>query len=394
LRKNQRPEAGKWFEQSRDALAQALKLEPAHADTVKRETLMGRTCRWLGTLAAEDGQRRDALLLFEQAVTYLNPVVDANPTDRNTRYECASAWYELGKRARRDGEGPIAVQALGKVRQLMDPKAVGEALTPEEQFLSSRSQIEYALSLNDAGNLDDAMRSLFDAMEVMVKLVERSKPHNQEQALTLAEAYIEFGEMVAGKLGTTDARDAQAEAQAILIELVRVHPQWADARFLLARNYGALAALERDMGNGAEARRKQDLAVKTLEDLSKDNPDNTRFLSELARQQGMNAQLMCDLGKAKEAIPVAVVAIEKLEALLNKGGTRLDELDRKNSGVLLAQIYGILGHSGEVAKDSKLAKSSFAKASEQWTSLQTKHGTDETIEAGLAWSKERLGKIK
>lgn len=394
LRKNQRSEAAGWMEEAQTVLATVLKIEPDHKDKVRMETMLGRTCRWLGLLKAEEGHRSDALVLYQQAVTFLTPAVEANPTDRNTRFECASAWYELGKRARRDGEGAVSVHALGKVPTLLNPKLVGEELSAEEQFLLSRSQIERALSLRDEGKLDDAMRSLFDSMEVMVKLVERSKPNNQEQALTLAEAYIEFGEIVAGKLGNSDAKDAQSEAQSILIELVRVHPQWADARFLLARNYGDLAALERDMGNAAEARRKQDMAVKTMEDLSKDNPDNTRFLTELARQQGMSAQLICDLGKPKDAIPVANQAIDRLSGLLKDGGPRLDEMDRKSCGVLLAQLYGILGHSGEVAKDSKLAKAYFTKASEQWSALQTRHGTDETIEAGLTWSKERLGKLK
>jgi eukaryotic-like serine/threonine-protein kinase len=277
---------------------------------------------------------------------------------------------------------------------LMDTKLIGEELTAQEQFLLARSQIEHALSMRDQGKLDEAMRSLFDSMEVMVKLVERAAPHNQEQALTLAEAYIEFGEIVAGKLGTTDAKDAQSEAQAILTELVRTQPKWAEARYLLARNYGNIAALERDLGKGAEALDRQKLAVQTIEDLSKDNPDNARFLTEFARQKGAHAQLTCDIGKPKDSIPLATAAVEKLEALLQRNDVVLDELDRKSCGVLLAQLYGILGHSGEVAKDAKLAKSSFAKASSQWEAVQAKHGTDDVIEAGLSWSRERLGKFK
>ena len=320
--------------------------------------------------------------------------MEGDPKDRTTRLECATAWYELGGRSRRDGQAAGSVEALAKVPVIMDVNIIGGQLSAQEQFLVARSQIEQALSLRDQGKLDDAMKALFSSMEVMVKLVERSAPHNEEQALTLAESYIEFGEIVAGKLGTTDAKDAQSEAQAILMELVRTQPQWADARYLLARNYGDLAALERDMGNGPEAIRKQVMAVKTLEDLSKDNPDNARFLTEFARQKGAHAQLVCDLGKAKDSIPLAQEAVQRLEALVQNGSAGLDELDRKSCGVLLAQLYGVLGHSGEAAKDSKLAKASFSKASEQWTELKQKHGKDDVIEAGLTWSAERLGKLK
>ena len=394
MRKNQQKDARAWFEKARSAFSMLLQREPTHADVPRRQVLLGRTCRWLGAMKAEEGHRVEAAQLFKEAVAALTPALEKTPKDRNARVECAMAWYELGKRSRRDGETAVAVNALGRVPVLMDAKVVGEELTPHEQFLLARSRIEQALSLRDEGRLDEAMRALFDSMEVMVKLVEKSAPHNQEQALTLAEAYIEFGEIVSGKLGTTDAKDAQAEAQAILMELVRTQPQWAEARYLLARNYGALAALERDQGNSTEARTKQESAVKTLEDLSKDNPDNTRFLSEFARQKGAHAQLLCDLGKPKDAIPIAKEAVDKLDALMQKNDSSLDELDRKSCGVLLAQLYGILGHSGEVAKDSKLAKSSFAKASEHWEALKVRHGHDEIIDAGLNWSKERLGKIK
>lgn len=394
MRKGQRKQAEEWFGKTKAATQSLLAREPSHADTARRQGLLGRACRWLGTLKADDGHRVEATAFFKEAATALTVAVEGDPKDRTTRLECATAWYELGKRSRRDGQAVGSVDALAKVPVILDVNIIGGQLSSQEQFLVARSQIEQALSLRDQGKLDDAMKALFSSMEVMVKLVERSAPHNEEQALTLAESYIEFGEIVAGKLGTTDAKDAQSEAQAILMELVRTQPQWAEARYLLARNYGDLAALERDLGNGPEALRKQVMAVKTLEDLSKDNPDNARFLTEFARQKGAHAQLVCDLGKAKDSIPLAQEAVQRLEALVQNSSAGLDELDRKSCGVLLAQLYGVLGHSGEAAKDSKLAKASFSKASEQWTELKQKHGKDEVIEAGLNWSAERLGKLK
>jgi eukaryotic-like serine/threonine-protein kinase len=394
MRKQKRVEARDFFEQAKSTLEKLMVKQPAHADLARRQALLGRTCRWLGTLKAEDGHRADATALFKQAVASLAPALEADKENRSTRYETAAAWYELGKRARRDGLTQQSIESLAKSSGLMDAKTLGDTADLQEQFLYARSQIEQALSLRDQGRVDDAMKSLFDSMEVMVKLVEKARPNNQEHALALAEAYLEFGEIVAGKLGTTDAKDAQTEAQAILMELVRVHPQWADARCLLARNYGDLAGLERDLGNGSEALRKQDMAVKTLVELSKDNPDNSRFLSELARQQGQHAQLLCDLGKPRDAIPMAQEAVSKLESLIKKNENSLDELDRKSCGVLVAQLYGILGHSGEISKNSQLAKTSFIKASEQWEALKARHGEDEVISQGLVWTKGRLQKFK
>lgn len=395
LRKQQRAEAADYFAKTKSALQLLLQKEPGHSDSPRREVLLGRACRWLGTLKAEAGRRGEALELFKQAVAALGPVAAKDLKDRNTRLECATAWYELGRRSRRDGKLADALTALGNIPALLDVKSPGGELTAQEQYLLARSHIEKGLAQRDSGASQQAMKSLFDAMEEMVKLVDRQKPSPQreEMALTLAEAYNEFGEMVAGKLGSTDARDSHIEAMNILMELVRVHPQWGEARHLLGRCYGAMAGLERDMGNSAEAQRRQTMAVQALEELVKIYPGNTRYAAELARQKGQMAQLLCDLGKPKEAAPLADEAIASLEDTL-KNEAALDVLDLKDCGILMAQIYGILGRSGELSKNSKLAKASFAKASEQWAKLKARHGADETIQQGITWTKDRLAKLK
>ena len=345
-------------------------------------------------MRAEDGKRGEALKLLEQAVTALTPAIEADPQNRSTRIEAASAWYELGKRARRDHKTQQAVDALSKVPALMDAKLLGGEPSTQEQFLIARSRLEQGLSQRDLGRIDDAMKTIFDSMESLVKLVEKSAPKNQEQALTLGEAYVEFGEIVAGKLGGTDAKEAQTEAMSILMELVRQHPQWNEPRFLLAKCYGDMANIERDLGNAAEANRRQGAAVQTLTEIGKTDPTSTRYQTEMARQKGQHAQLLCDTGKARDGVPLARDAVSLLEELIKQDDAALDELDRKACGVLLAQNYGILGHTSEIAKDSKLAKASFSKASAQWEKLKAAHGDDEVIQQGLNWTKDRLAKFR
>lgn len=393
LRRQQRNEAAGYFEKSKSSLELLLKKQPGHANSSRWQELLGSACRWLGSLKAEDGRRSEALNLFTQSVAALDPAVAGDPKNRATRFECASAWYELGKRSRRDGKVSAAMNALAKVSELMDPKVIGENLTVQEQFILSRSRIEQGLAQRDQGQTDKAMKILFDSMEELVKLVERSG-HNPEQAMTLAEAYIEFGEIVAGKLGSNDAKEAHSEAMNILIELVRVHPQWGEVRYLLGRNYGNMASLDRDLGNPTEALRRQNMAVQTMVELVKLYPDNTRYVVELAKLKSHHAQMLCDLGKAKESVPLAEESIAPLEALLQKDNAALDAMDRKACGILLAQLYGIIGHSGETMKNSALAKTNFSKASDLWEKLKTQHGEDEIIQQGLAWTKDRLSKLR
>ena len=198
---------------------------------------------------------------------------------------------------------------------------------------------------------------------------------------------------MSGRLGGSEARDAQAEAMNILTELVRVHPQWGEARFLLGRTYAAMANLERDLGKPADAERRLGMAVQTLSELSKSYPDNPRYLLEFARQKAQQAQILADLKKPRDAVPAAQEAITTLESMLQKEAA-LDVLDRKACGVLLAQAYGIQGHAAQLAKNSVLARTAFAKASGQWEKVKTQHGDDEVIEAGLTWTKDRLAKLK
>lgn len=394
LRKHKREEALDYFTKARNASARLIEKEPRHSDLARRQALLGRTCRWLGMLKADDGKRNEALKLFEQAVAALMPAIAADPTNRTTRFETASAWFELGRRARRDHKIQQAVDALAKVPEVLDQKVIGEELTPQEQFLAARSMIEEGLSQRDLGKVDDAMKTIFASMESLVKLVEKSAPRNPEQALALAESYVEFGEIVAGKLGSTDGKEAQTEAMTTLVELVRQHPQWPDPRYLLARCYANLAALERDLGQPSEANRRQNAALETLKAVAATEADSARYQMEMSRLKSQQAQLYCDLGKAREGVGVAKEAATMLEELIKARETTLDELDRKACGVLLAQVYGVLGYTSEIARDSKLAKSSFTQASAQWEKLKATYGEDGVISQGISWSNDRLKKFR
>lgn len=395
LRQQKRDEALEFFQKAREVLLRLLEKEPQHADLPRRMAMLGKTCRMLGVFHADDGRRAEALKMYRDAVKYLEPALKADETNRATREEAATAYYELGKRLRRDGAIDEAVQALGQVAVLLDKSKVPEDnLNQIEQFLVARARMEQALSLRDKGNVDDAVKHLFDAMEVMVKLVEQAAPNNKEQALALAEAYVEFGGMISGKLDSTDARDAQFQAQSILTELLRIHPNWAEAKLLQARSYGEMAGLERDFGNGSEALRKQTAAVEVLKELSSKNPNHPRFLTELTRQLGQHSQLLADFNKATESLKVATAAIEVMDNLLKQQENTLDELDQKTCKMQLAELYGIQSRAAELTRNKKLAKASTETALELWQALEAEYGKSDVIDQGVEWATGRLKSLK
>jgi tetratricopeptide (TPR) repeat protein len=227
----------------------------------------------------------------------------------------------------------------------------------------------------------------------MANLVAGSSPRNQTQAIVLAEAYTELGDIVGHHFSAKEATDAHFEAIKVLLELLRLDPDWPEANYLLARNYGEVAGLERDAGNNNEAVRKKQDAIQIMGEVVANDPGNPRYHYHKAKLRGELAELMNDLGKAKEALPIIKESITALEALLKTAGPAMTA-ERKEWEVQLALLYGILGQASETAKQKELARKSFKTAEAQWIKLSEVDKTSDVIQQGLSWTRNRLQKLK
>ena len=188
--------------------------------------------------------------------------------------------------------------------------------------------------------------------------------------------------------------EAHSQAVPILLELNRLLPEWPEVKFLLARNYGAMSLLARDTGKTSDATKKTQDAIELMNEIVSNDPENDRYAFVLARLRGEYAELMADLGKPTTAVPIVQQAVESLESLLAKRqGAKLTP-ERLNWEIQLAQMYGVLGHTSQSAKNSDLAKSSFASATAKWEQLAAAVPEDEVVKQGLLWSKDRLQKLQ
>jgi DNA ligase (NAD+) len=68
--------------------------------------------------------------------------------------------------------------------------------------------------------------------------------------------------------------------------------------------------------------------------------------------------------------------------------------ERKQRLVLLAQCEGVVGHSLEKAGKKEEAKGVFGKALETWKKLEVAGVTEDVVKQGVAWTQDRLGKLK
>jgi hypothetical protein len=165
-------------------------------------------------------------------------------------------------------------------------------------------------------------------------------------------------------------------------------------KYLIARNYGALAALSRDAGQPGDASKKKQDAILLVNEILADDKTNARYQFLLAKLRGEYAEIVADMGKASTALPIAKQAVEMLQSLIaGQTDTKLTP-ERKMWESQLAQLLGVLGHTSEAAGQKPAAKEAFKSAIAIWEKLAAVSATDDTVQTALTWSKERLAKLK
>ncbi len=371
-----------------------LRQPPTGAALGLIHTWQGRTCLLLADLHERRAERATALERLREAAHSLGEGLVADPTNRPARQEAARAWLQFGLLSRQQGGLDEARKALIRVRETLDAKQLGDAPLPEESFLLARTRFAEGLVQRDAGQAREALDTLLEAVTEMGRLVAGSSPRHQGQALLLAEAYTELAELIARQVGAKEAREAHDQAVPVLLELNRLHPEWADVKYLLSRNYGAISLLERDLGNRETAVKKKQDAIELVNEILADEADNPRLRALQARLRGEYAELMSDLGKPEAALPILEQAIAAaVELLAGEDGGRFTH-ERRAAEIQLAQMYGVLGHTHQSLKQTAEAKAAFTTALERWQKLAALMPGDETLQQGLTWTRERLAKLK
>jgi hypothetical protein len=227
----------------------------------------------------------------------------------------------------------------------------------------------------------------------MATLVAGSSPRNQEQAIVTAEAYTELADVVGKAFTPKEAIDAHTEALKLIYELTRIDPDWNEAKYLLARNLGEIASLERDSGNPGEAYKKKADAIQQINEVVADDKDNRRYLFEQAKLEAEIGEIMGELGKPKEGIVKAGQSLTSLENLVKALPEGMNA-ERKEWEVQLALVYGIHGQLNESAKQRDPARKSYATAQKFWEYLAGLDPENEIVKRGLEWTHNKLEKLR
>jgi|GEM_PF-519731 len=393
LKQRRSPEASQYLDKACNELRALIAHASGSSSASQYHRSLGRYCLLLADMRSVRGDGASAMQLLKEATANLELGIQANPKDRNARYEAAQASFDYGVRSRLEGNAEESSKALERVSVALDEKSMGAQLMPEESFLLARAEMERGLALRDADKLKESVTVLIAAVEKMATLVAGSSPRNQEQAIVTAEAYTELAGVVGRAFTPKEAIDAHTEALKLIYELTRIDPGWTEAKYLLARNLGEIAGLERDTGNASEAYKKKADAIQQINEVVAEDKGNPRYLFEQAKLVGELAEIMGEMGKAKEGVVKAAEAIVTLEDLI-KTLPEVMTAERKQWEIQLALVYGIHGQLSESAKQRDAARQSFSSAAKQWERLARLDKDNEVVKRGLDWTQNRLQKLR
>ena len=395
LRLHEDVKAREFLEKARAACEQIVSKSAKGEAAALHHQWLGRYDLLLSDISGRAGETAASKDLLKAATIHLEEGLAADPKNRLARMECGRAWMEYGSRCLDSGELAEAETALKKVPEVMDEKLIGAPLSLDEKFMLARARFNRGRAARDQSKTEEALTTLIDAVQEMGEVVMGSSPRNQDQALLLAQAYTELAELVGRHFNTQDAIEAHNQALPILLELNRLHPEWPEVKYCLARNYGALATLIRDGGSSSEAIKKKQDAIELMNEILVDNKDNARYAFQLAVLRGEYAEMLLDMRKSRDAAPIVKQSVEAIQGVLAKLGDSAPMTPEKQHWQIeLAHFLGVQGHAMQENGQKEVARTSFEGAAKLWDSLAAAGVKDEAVGQGQAWVQSRLEKLK
>lgn len=265
---------------------------------------------------------------------------------------------------------------------------------PDAAILRSELAACYLSSatiLEGMGSLGDAREVRTLASAELVKML-KDKPADFQLRLDLAGCYGAMAESAVLSGDITGAETMSREAMKLLDRLVVEQPDNAEAVSRKASQLGLRAGIQRDRGLAAEAMKDYDEGIRMLEAIRASAPGNAIISYRLAllwwqkgRMLGMAGQRDAEIsyiGKARDLLAT-------METDAASAGPRPEQL--QSSG---AYLLGDLGHALQLAGKKDAASSAFSDAVVLWEGLLKSRPQSEEYSEGLAWCRQRLEDLR
>ena len=289
------------------------------------------------------------------------------------------------------GEDAKALEQLMRATQTLNRIADQR---PDAAILRSELAACYLSSatiLEGMGSLGDA-REVRSLATVELEKLLKAKPGDFALRLDLAGCYAAMAESAVLSGDITGAESLSIEAMKLLDQLVMEQPDNAEAVSRKASQLGLRAGIQRDRGFSAEAMTDYDEGIRMLEGIRASAPGNTMVSYRLALLWWQKGRMLGMAGQRGEEIALIRKSrdlLGQLEAARSSTGPRPEQL--QNSG---AYLLGDLGHALQLANRKEEAVSAFADAVGMWESLLASRPKSEEYSEALAWCRQRLGDLK
>ena len=225
----------------------------------------------------------------------------------------------------------------------------------------------------------------------MVKLL-KDKPDDFPLRLDLAGCYGAMAESAVLSGDIAGAELLSTEAMKLLDKLVVEQPDNAEAVSRKASQLGLRAGIQRDRGFSAEAMKDYDEGVRMLEAIRASAPGNAMVSYRLALlwwQKGRMLGMAGQRGKEIAMIRKARDLLSQLETDPSSAGPRPEQL--QSSG---AYLLGDLGHALQLANRKDEAVRAFSDAVAMWESLLASRPRSEEYSEALAWCRKRCEDLR
>lgn len=298
--------------------------------------------------------------------------------------------YHDAKLLAAKGDDAKALEQLMHATQSLR-KLAGER--PDAAILRSElaaCHLSSASILEGMGNLGDAREVRLLASAELVKLIEKN-PKDVSLRLDLAACYGAIAEaaLLSGDVASADSmcQSAMKLVDGILIE----QPDNTQATAIKAAQLGLRGGMRRDRGATADAMKDIDEGIRLLEAMRATAPGDTLVAYRLALlywQKGRMIGIAGNRAEEEHLLKSGRAILAKIEGGKNENGPR-DEQLRLSSAYLL----GDLGHSLHLAGKLDDARKTFNEAIAVWESLNAARAHSEEYSEGLQWCRQRVADL-
>ena len=318
---------------------------------------------------------------------------------RNGLLARAERLEDAVERTRDAGRSWLAVAESR--RELLDLAGAANALAEVDAMLGSlssqgRSTVDQNAIEADAGLVwlragslyhkgllarsdGDATASIdrqHEAAELLVGHIARAVVVPVRFQRLLGQVYTELAEVLARVEGSNQAIDAHSAAIRHLFAVLDAEPGDRVARLYLARNYGELALIERDVDQMDEARRHLETAVIMLGDLVEEPASRPRETLLLAVLQAVLAELTLEQGDGERAQELVEESLARITARLDRDDDGLLPGERLRWRLREAELTSSWAGICLATGDRSTARQALHQAVDRWRDLRRSAGVD------------------